>query len=45
MLAEAESLLADFPNQAGRVTMFDLDPHGRISGIRYWDPNSDENPF
>jgi len=45
MLADAEGLLDDFPQEEDRVTVFDLDASGRILSIRYWDPESGEKPF
>lgn len=45
MLADAESLLDDFPQQEGRVTVFDLDAGGTITAIRFWDPDSEELTF
>jgi len=45
MLADAENVLSDFPQQEEKVTVFDLDSKGQIQGIRYWDPKTAENPF
>jgi hypothetical protein len=45
MLADAEGLLDNFPQEEDRVTVFDLDVSGRITTIRYWDPKSEELPF
>jgi hypothetical protein len=45
MLADAEGLLYDFPQDDDRVTVFDLDASGKIVAVRYWDPESGEKPF
>ena len=45
MLADAEGLLDDFPQQEKRVTVFDLDASGKITAIRYWDPKSEKLTF
>ncbi len=45
MLADAEGLLDDFPQEDGRVTVFDLDAAGKITMIRFWDPTAEESPF
>jgi hypothetical protein len=45
MLADAEGLLDDFPQQEDQITILDLDSKGLITHIRYWNPKSGENPF
>ena len=45
MIADEEGLLDDFPQEDGRVTIFDLDAAGKITAIRYWGSKSEESPF
>ena len=45
MLADAEGLLADFPQKENVVTVFDLDTAGKIIDVRYWNPNLEKAPF
>ncbi|WP_269525513.1 hypothetical protein [Coraliomargarita parva] len=45
MLADAEGLLDDFPQEEDRLTVFELGASGRIEAIRYWDPKSGQAPF
>jgi len=38
VLAEDDSLLAPFPRKPERITVMVLNPKGKVSEIRYWDP-------
>jgi len=41
VLADAQGLLDAFPKQEGRVSVIALDPKGRISDVRYWNPGTE----
>jgi len=45
VLADEEGLLDSYPQQDKRVTLFKLDPSGKILDILFWDPAQDELPF
>lgn len=46
MLADAEGLLDSFPQKDGQVTVFRIGPDGRITDIRFWDPDDEAaRPF
>lgn len=45
MLADEKGLLDNFPEEKGQVTIFELDPSKKIVSIRFWDPDSGNEPF
>jgi hypothetical protein len=45
MLADAEGLLDAFPQEDGKVTVFELGAKGEIKAITFWDPKSGSKPF
>ncbi len=45
LLADEEGLLDPFPQKDDMVTVFDLDADMRITAIRFWDPESGEEPL
>lgn len=45
MLADEKGLLDNFPEEKGKVTIFDLDASGKIISIKFWDPDSEKSPF
>jgi len=45
MLADQEGLLDDFPQEKGKVTIFELDADRKILSIKFWDPSEETQPF
>ena len=45
LLADSETLLADYPQEADRITVFKLDSDHKIVSINFWDPESGDSPF
>ena len=45
MIADAEGLLDNYPQEDDVVTLFELDKEGEIKTISFWNPESDTQPF